>query len=258
MAYDKAGQLITSRIAAGDDIRVSSYTYDESGNRILYEETVNGEKTIKHSSYNANDELMEDGKAIYRHDKQGNVIEKIYEDGHKEKMFYNDFNELVLMKSTNGKKIRYGYDALGNRISKEEKAPIDSKDFINYLKTDVKIPDLDKMITSYEELDEVLDRKKAEYQDAFSHELPNQTSTWLTSEGIDVKTFYVNDITYEHTQVLELQQNKQVETYTYGNNRISMTIDDLSMNYIYDGKGNVISDDGLDKHIFTYDDFGKV
>ena len=257
MAYDKAGQLITSRIAAGDDIRVSSYTYDESGNRILYEETVNGEKTIKHSSYNANDELMEDGKAIYRHDKQGNVIEKIYEDGHKEKMFYNDFNELVLMKSTNGKKIRYGYDALGNRISKEEKAPIDSKDFINYLKTDVKIPDLDKMITSYEELDEVLDRKKAEYQDAFSHELPNQTSTWLTSEGIDVKTFYVNDITYEHTQVLELQQNKQVETYTYGNNRISMTIDDLSMNYIYDGKGNVISDDGLDKHIFTYDDFGK-
>lgn len=55
-----------------------------------------------------------------------------------------------------------------------------------------------------------------------------------------------------------MQQNKQKEIYVYGNQRISIEANDSLVNYVYDGRNNVVSKDGnLDK-LYQYNDFGNV
>ena len=170
-------------------------------------------------------------------------------------MKYNDYNELVEIESSLGKTIEYEYDALGNRISKKEDIAIEDKDIINYLKADVRIPNLEDI----EDVDKALEKKMKEYENVLSSDkLGKQEKTWFKEDGIHMTTQYVNDISYENSQVLELIQDKGTETYTYGNERISLSYKEDNYNYIYDGKYNVIGEDGTLDNVYKYDDFGNI
>ncbi|KAL4240889.1 hypothetical protein ACF0H5_001671 [Mactra antiquata] len=108
--YDRAGQVISMTDPSGN---VTEYTYDESKNRKIV--SVNGVDTS--NVVNKMNQYTQYGRMKYKHDKNGNLIEKISENGEKEHFEYDNYNRLIgYTSSTNN--CTYKYDGFGFLYSK--------------------------------------------------------------------------------------------------------------------------------------------
>ena len=106
--YDKAGRLTEVIYSAGE---TETFEYDPAGNRM---NSVNGQKT----KIERGNRLVSADGYDYEYDLRGNLIRK--KNSQSSLLFcYNSFNQLIYFESSDGKKGKYYYDALGRRICKE-------------------------------------------------------------------------------------------------------------------------------------------
>ncbi|KAL4240890.1 hypothetical protein ACF0H5_001672 [Mactra antiquata] len=108
--YDRAGQVISMTDPSGN---VTEYTYDESKNRKIV--SVNGVETS--NDVNKMNQYTQYGRMKYKHDKNGNLIEKISDDGETEHFEYDNHNRLIGYKSSTNN-CTYKYDGFGYLYSK--------------------------------------------------------------------------------------------------------------------------------------------
>ena len=119
--YDADGKLIQESISAAGITRTCRYNYDSTGNRT--EKDCDGQKT--RYAYNSLDQLTEEQtatgpKTTYRWDGRGNLLEKSTP---AQTIRYEWSSDNRLLKASDGStSIRYGYDALGRRISRTREA----------------------------------------------------------------------------------------------------------------------------------------
>ncbi|MCL5071401.1 MAG: hypothetical protein M1308_10975, partial [Actinobacteria bacterium] len=93
----------------------AEYTYDAAFNRLSME--TDNEKAAY--SYDANDRMISDGSSQYGYDKNGNMTEvKDGEEG--VKYTYTPSNKLEKVEYPDGTYVRYGYDAFGRKVYREE------------------------------------------------------------------------------------------------------------------------------------------
>lgn len=127
--YDEASQIISEVIEAGHEVITTTYTYDTWGNKNRVVETIDGNITETQYVYNSKQQLVEkrgnDSSIKLKYDTFGNVVEKAYSNGLVEKYSFDDANQLIKVEDNFGKIVTYGYDALGERIFKEEAIPYD-------------------------------------------------------------------------------------------------------------------------------------
>ena len=115
--YDADGKLTQESISAAGITRTCRYSYDSTGNRT--EKDCDGQKT--RYAYNSLDQLTEEQtatgpKTTYRWDGRGNLLEKRTP---AQTIRYEWSSDNRLLKASDGStSIRYGYDALGRRISR--------------------------------------------------------------------------------------------------------------------------------------------
>lgn len=113
-AYDSAGRLI--RVADGAGALCEAYQYDHKGRRLseINPARFTGERR---SSYAAGDRLSQAGSAQYRHDAAGFRSLKD-EAGRETRYQYEPSGLLLAVDLPSGRRIGYGYDALGQRVEK--------------------------------------------------------------------------------------------------------------------------------------------
>ena len=93
----------------------ATYDYDAKGNRIKY---VTDNEDLEYS-YDAEDRLLSDGKDDFSYDANGNMTGvKSGEDT--VEYVYNAANKLTEVKYPDGTYVKYGYDAFGRKVSREE------------------------------------------------------------------------------------------------------------------------------------------
>ena len=121
--YDMRGQLIKvvetekRKDVVGEKslfVRTIRYRYDNSGNRIAYEDS--GKKTTY--AYDIAGRLVLRGKIRYLYDAQGNLKTKIFPTG-RLNFYYNSLGRLRKVVKPNGEVIRFGYAPHGARVWKE-------------------------------------------------------------------------------------------------------------------------------------------
>jgi RHS repeat-associated protein len=109
-AYDAAGQLVEESMAKA---RVR-YRYGPGGNRI---ERRSGAATTRYR-HNAADQLIQAGTETLTYDANGNLIAR--KGAGDWRYGYDDMNRLVEAAGPAGTRIRYGYDATGSRVWRED------------------------------------------------------------------------------------------------------------------------------------------
>jgi RHS repeat-associated protein len=110
--YDKLNQLISESINNNHTI---SYEYDENGNRIKKNSTINGATQSETYSYNAANQLIEVNGTPIQNDTNGNIVN----DGENE-YTYNEENKLVSVRNLNNNKfVSFSYDFQGKRSGME-------------------------------------------------------------------------------------------------------------------------------------------
>ena len=93
----------------------ATYDYDAKGNRTKY---VTDNEDLEYS-YDAEDRLLSDGKDDFSYDANGNMTGvKSGEDT--VEYVYNAANKLTEVKYPDGTYVKYGYDAFGRKVSREE------------------------------------------------------------------------------------------------------------------------------------------
>jgi|GEM_PF-780127 len=118
--YDQLNQLQQEKLPNG---MVSTFKYDEVGNRTEKKTTIAGKNTSTIYKYNGANQLTQVNDKKYQYDKNGNLVS----DGDNNYVF-NDFNQLEAIKDSNGKVlVTYTYDEEGKRNS-----VITSEGTINY------------------------------------------------------------------------------------------------------------------------------
>lgn len=108
--YDRAGQVVSMIDPLGN---ITEYTYDETKNR----KTVSVNGVEMRNTVNEMNQYIEYGKMKYKHDKNGNLIERESDTGVIERFMYNDDNKLVRYESPDDN-CTYQYDAFGMLYSK--------------------------------------------------------------------------------------------------------------------------------------------
>jgi Notch-like protein len=125
LTYDAAGQVTRSRVfnngVAGRDV---AYVYDAHGNRTR--RTING--VVENYTYDADNRLTRDGTFTYRHDPEGNVVERTRLDGAGRETFaYNTERHMTAWRRFNAQGVQtgavdYRYDARGQLVARIEGA----------------------------------------------------------------------------------------------------------------------------------------
>lgn len=113
-AYDSAGRLV--RVADGAGALCEAYQYDHKGRRLseINPARFTGERR---SSYAAGDRLSQAGSAQYRHDAAG--FRSLKDEAGRETRYQYEPSGLLLgVDLPSGRRIGYGYDALGQRVEK--------------------------------------------------------------------------------------------------------------------------------------------
>lgn len=106
-AYDNANRLVD--VTAGLPSENEELAYDRAGNRTRRNGRV--------AEYNALNQLIRDGDALFRYDRRGNMVSREGSAGWS-RYRYNGRNYLVAAETSAGKRVSFGYDALGRRIRK--------------------------------------------------------------------------------------------------------------------------------------------
>ncbi|QTD45269.1 RHS repeat domain-containing protein [Ottowia testudinis] len=119
--YDADGKLVQESVTSAGATSASSYQYDSAGNRIQKSQTTgSAAPVVTLYSYNSLDQLTAEstsgGTTSYRYDGRGNLIEKKTPSQTFQYTWSSD-NRLTEV-SSGTTNIKYGYDALGRRISR--------------------------------------------------------------------------------------------------------------------------------------------
>lgn len=269
--YDNEERLKTSTHTTKTDVKEYTYSYDRAGNKISVEEVINGKKTNTQYTFDDNNALLSQEGEIgteYRYDAVGNVVEKKYTNGIVENFSYDAKGQLIEVQSTKGKTITYSYDGFGNRTEKTEVTTIDQSNgssYLEYFQSDGEVnEDYDQRLV-IETTDEKLTNLKKTIEDHSQTYDQTCKAQNLDDGKTSIKTIqYINDINQEHTQVLQTKSTtgETIDTYTYGNERISIHDKFETAYYSYDGKGSVIGEitnshpESLSYQV-SYDDYGK-
>ncbi|NEQ42484.1 MAG: tandem-95 repeat protein [Leptolyngbya sp. SIOISBB] len=214
--YDDLYRLTEENINNGE--RVISYTFDNVGNRLTQDDSVEGVTTY---TYDNNDRLQTETLSqngtvidtiIYTYDDNGNLIQQVKNDTETTTYTWNDDNRLVAVTTPEGNSVTYEYDDSGIRVSST----------VNSETTDYLI---DKNRAYAQVLEEfVNDELAVSY--VYGHDLISQTRTEDTS-------YYQVD-GLGSTRVLTDE---------------SGTISD---NYDYDAFGNLIESSGVTENSYQY------
>jgi RHS repeat-associated protein len=111
-SYDLVGRLTEVNSSKS---RVT-YNYDSMGNRLL--ENRNG--VVTQYSYDGSGRLARKGNISYKYDKNGNLVSQNDNDRHVTTNYLYDAADRLIAIWNGTRRIRYSYDALGNRIRREE------------------------------------------------------------------------------------------------------------------------------------------
>ena len=250
--YDEEDQLIKVTEKEKNTTRVTTYLYDNVGNRIATKLEVNGEsrgyQEWKHNADNQLEEITGEKGATYEYDANGHVSKKKSVTGEVITYLYDTEGRLIQESSNFGTQIGYHYDALGNRIAKAI-----GKECNRKLKTDL----LEWMKGTDRESELSLSQGDVTLEDALNMKrelrcLPMKKRTWRIDHGqnrreetkerlrkpVDSERTIeiiqsVND--YTKTFVSPLQQTKT--TYS---DRVKTTEQATMM---YDSRGTAIGDD---------------
>ena len=273
-AYDNRGQLVTTSEIVGDGKCTSSvtdtvYTYDLNGNRTSEKVSINGNKTLfKEYKYNDNDQMTRSKETVYSttrwwsyvagysfttsdYDTNGNLVKTKDTKTWKTTTYsYDNENRLKAVKENSTLLMAALYDGDGERIFR-----LDNKQNPEYLENRE-----GSALNTY--FGATCPRGIAYDTEAVVNEMliPNDIS--VCKAGCYELTGYINDINTEHTQVLmEYGANGRISnTYEYGEQRNSATINGVKGYYTYDGRGSVRSMTGqLGGNIvsYTYDTDGR-
>ncbi|MFV0394092.1 MAG: RHS repeat-associated core domain-containing protein [Coprobacillaceae bacterium] len=269
--YDEEERLLSSKHVTNKDTKEYVYTYDRVGNKVSVEESINGKKTKTQYEFDNNNALVsEEGEmgVDYSYDDNGNVIGKRYTNGIIEGYSYNAKGQLIEIQSSNGKTITYSYDGFGNRIEKQEITTISQSEDSPFLEIFSKEgsfnEDYDQQLakeTTKEKLSN-LGTTIEEHSKTYDQTCKSQN---MDGEKTSIKTIaYINDINRDYVQVVQTENSTgdTLDTYIYGNERISTFDTYETAYYSYDGKGSVIGH-VTNSHVDTlsyqveYDDYGK-
>ncbi|MEP4682293.1 MAG: RHS repeat-associated core domain-containing protein [Rhodopirellula bahusiensis] len=134
-AYDVRGQLQEEGIGSGGNSS-TTYSYDESGNRVAYEQNAAASSSpITDSSVDADNRLRQDQDSLYKYDNEGNLIRKGYVPGHPSDNIsweyeWDNRNRLVQARqydnATLQKTIDYSYDAMNKLIRRAEAGSVET------------------------------------------------------------------------------------------------------------------------------------
>ncbi|MGB7605002.1 MAG: glycohydrolase toxin TNT-related protein, partial [Lutisporaceae bacterium] len=98
-----------------DPTSKATYKYDANGNRINY---VTDNEALDYE-YDAADRLLSDGNDSYSYDANGNMT-GVQAGEDTVEYIYNAANKLTEVKYPDGTYVKYGYDAFGRKVSREE------------------------------------------------------------------------------------------------------------------------------------------
>jgi YD repeat-containing protein len=135
MSKDKEKKLKPWQVAEilAEDIEMGYLTYEEKPDYLLdttakatYEYDANGNR-IKHTTdnedldyfYDKADRLLSDGKDEFSYDANGNMI-AVQSGEDTVEYIYNAANKLTEVKYPDGTYVKYGYDAFGRKVFREE------------------------------------------------------------------------------------------------------------------------------------------
>jgi len=105
--YDAESQLLA--VKSDQPQRVETYTYDDAGNRVRF-----NNESVRCNTVN---QLTQQGNIRCDYDAQGNMT-TIALPGKQWKYIFNQQNQLIRAESTQGTVVTFGYDAFGRRVWK--------------------------------------------------------------------------------------------------------------------------------------------
>jgi len=225
--YDALGQLVSFRQSTGYG---EQYTYDAAGNmtkKVISPEQPTDQKknqpvTVK-MKYNPGNQLTEmavgKDKISYSYDPNGSMVQKVLNSQKygtlTDEYTYDVLDQFIGYHGYDGYTQILVYDANGMRLSKKEKGNTNRSTLEELLRGN--IPGLPEIVEPMKETIE-------------------ESYEWATTE-------YLYDITQEYYQVIletKAQGNEKIlNTYVYGAERIYGNEVDSTKIYIYDGRGSV-------------------
>ncbi len=112
--YDLLGQLIQERISAPqEEERIINYAYDEVGNRILKDDSLEGETRY---DYDASDRMISEGDFAWSFDENGNIQQE--ELGGAQIRYTFDSQNRMISVEKEGQLFEFEYDAHGQMVEK--------------------------------------------------------------------------------------------------------------------------------------------
>ncbi|EJP23767.1 RHS repeat-associated core domain protein [Lachnoanaerobaculum sp. ICM7] len=187
-----------------------------------------------------NDEAVED--ISYTYDNAGNRLSETHTSGDKTEntIFKYDENNRLIEKSSPDGITLYTYDKNGNRISA--------------------ISNDEKYTYVYDYNDNLIEVKKNDIKvfEAVYDAMGERTITRsLDSEtGILKEKRFINDVSFDNTQVLKVYGENNESNYLYGNERIAKYSNDFESFYFSDNNDSVLAKFGVSKDFFAYTPFG--
>ena len=210
--YDNLYRLVSEKTVSGQNITETSYTYDCVGNRLT--KTTGKDKT--EYKYNNLNQLISENGTVYKYDDNGNLIEKLDENGTRSIYTFNKKNRLTKATISSGQNVsvtEYKYDYAGNRIS----AQTDGK------------------TTKY-----IVDTNGVLSQVLYEENGSGSLTTWYT-RGIDL---------------ISLQKRNTERYYLQdGHGNVRMLTDEAGIvtdTYDYDAFGNITSQTGSTENNYLY------
>lgn len=233
--YNELDELKTS-IKSIDGIAVTTeYKYDIYGNKI--ESSSDG--TSKVYRYNDKNQLVNiksaEGLTDIYYDQNGNIRDIYYAGGYKEYYQYDEFGQLVTLKTNKDRTYSYEYDAQGDRIN--EKKTVENRYAVDYEKDSKEWYDYIQTLP-FDEVKELLEEKDShESFDAMRYQLTYRKKTGLCASNLvqDPKsnekcteTAYTLDKTVENALIISTNDDFSI----YGEERIETISEDESILYL--------------------------